>query len=64
MNLPIIIFHRGNQNYVRLCLQQALKSGNNNIILLNDNENNFNNLPIKIFNYNNYFNNLQKFKKI
>ena len=32
MNLPIIIFHRGNQNYVRLCLQQALKSGNNNII--------------------------------
>ena len=64
MNLPVIIFHLGNQNYVRLCLQQAIKSGNENIILLNDDENNFSDLSIKVVNYNEYSNNLQEFQKI
>ena len=64
MDLPIIIFHIGNQNYVRLCLQHALKSDNNNIILITDNENNFNDLQVKIVNYNKYSNNLQKFKTL
>lgn len=64
MVLPIIIFHIGNQHYVRLCLQQALKSGNTNIILINDNENNFSDLPINVVNYNKYSKNLEKFKTL
>ena len=62
-NIPIIIFHLGNQEYVKLCLKQ-LQKYDNNVILLNDNPNNFKELKnnnCNIVNYKDYFINAQKF---
>lgn len=62
-SIPIIIFHKGNQEYVHYCLKQ-LKKYDNNVILLNDNPNNFNelkNTTCNIVNYNNYSSNVEKF---
>lgn len=65
--MTIIIFHLGNQAYVKQCLQQALKY-DNEIILLNDNPDHFkefsNNLNCKIVNYNKYTEKANKFKEI
>ena len=61
--IPIIIFHLGNQEYVKLCLKQ-LQKYDNNVILLNDNPNNFKELKnnnCNIVNYKDYFINAQKF---
>ena len=51
--IPIIIFHIGNQEYVRLCLQQALKY-NKRVILISDNTNNFKDLNIEHYNLNDH----------
>tara|TARA_Y100000591_G_C21848390_1_gene710055 strand:+ start:1553 stop:2437 length:885 start_codon:yes stop_codon:yes gene_type:complete len=63
INIPIIIFHLGNQDYVKYCLNQ-LQKYNNNVILLNDNPDNFKeffNNNCKIINYKEYFINANKF---
>jgi len=62
----IFIFHIGCQDYVRLCLNQCLKYGNN-VILLNDNPNNFRDLisdKCNIVDYRNYFTNANIFQKM
>ena len=64
--MTIIIFHLGNQEYVNLCLKQ-LKKYDNDVILLNDNPNNFNKLKndtCNIVNYRDYYINASKFNKI
>ena len=65
--MTIIIFHLGNQAYVKQCLQQALQY-DNEIILLNDNPDHFkefsNNINCKIVNYNKYTEKANKFKEI
>ncbi len=61
--MPIIIFHIGNQEYVKVCLQQ-LKRYDNNVILLNDNPANFQEFKTdscNIVNYKDYFINANKF---
>ena len=63
MNIPIIIFHIGNQEYVHLCLKQAIKYGNK-VHILTDNKDNFNYNNVVSVNYSNYSNNLKKFEKI
>ena len=66
MEIPIIIFHLGNQNYVKLCLRQA-KKYNNKVILLNDTPNNLKHLCSNkciIDYYEKYFINALKFQKI
>jgi len=63
--IPIIIFHNGNQDYVKICINQALKF-NNEIILINDNPNNYKNITsphFKCINSKNYSKNADKFKK-
>lgn len=62
-NIPIIIFHLGYQDYVKLCLKQ-LQKYNNNVILLNDNPNHFKDLfnnNCKVVNYKDYLINTNKF---
>ena len=62
----IFIFHSGCQDYVRLCLNQCLKYGNN-VVLLNDNPNNFKDLisdKCNIVDYRNYFTNANIFQKM
>ena len=64
--MTIIIFHLGNQAYVKYCLQQALQY-HNEIVLLNDNPDNFKELSsdnCKIVNYSNYTERVNKFNKI
>lgn len=51
--LPIIIFHIGNQPYVRDCLEHALIN-NKNIIIINERDNMYPDLPIKCVSYHNY----------
>jgi len=63
LDLPIIIFHLGNQSYVRLCLQKALKY-NNNIIIINENDNMYPDLNVKCVSYRKYYNNIEEFAKI
>ena len=63
MNLPIILFHIGNQEYVHLCLKQSIKYGNK-VHILTDNKNNFNYSNVTSVNYRDYSNNLKKFEKI
>lgn len=61
--LPIIIFHIGNQEYVKLCLMQIKKYGNS-VILLNDNPLHFRDIQddkCSIVNYRDYFINANKF---
>lgn len=62
-DIPIIIFHLGNQEYVKLCLQQV-KKYNNNVILLNNNPDNFKeyqNETCQIVNYRDYYINANSF---
>ena len=63
MDIPIIIFHIGNQEYVHLNLKQATKH-ENKVHILTDNANNFNYNNVVAVNYSNYSNNLKKFEKI
>jgi hypothetical protein len=61
--IPIIIFHLGNQEYVRLCLRQASKF-NKNIVILCDNPNNYNVPGIQAVNYLPYSKYIQDFQKL
>jgi hypothetical protein len=64
--IPIIIFHLGNQEYPKLCLQQAIKH-ENKVILLNDNPINYINLitnKCRIEDYRKYFTNAYNFQKL
>jgi len=63
LDLPIIIFHLGNQPYVRLCLQKALKY-NNNIIIINEKDNMYPDLNVTCVSYNKYCNNIKKFENL
>lgn len=63
MDIPIIIFHIGNQEYVHLCLKQAIKYGNK-VHILTDNENNFNYENVVPVNYSKYSNMMKRFEKI
>lgn len=61
--MPIIIFHLGNQPYLKLCLQQALKY-NKNIININERDDMFPELNVKCVSYNKYNKNAEKFKPL
>jgi hypothetical protein len=63
MDLPIIIFHIGNQPYVHSCLKQASKF-NNNVIVLNEHDNMFPNINVKCVNYKKYSTYLTQFKSL
>ena len=61
--LPIIIFHIGNQPYVRDCLEHALIN-NKNIIIINERDNMYPDLPIKCVSYHNYNNLMNNFNSL
>lgn len=61
-DLPIIIFHLGNQDYVRLCLQQAVK--HNKTVILLTNIDTFKYLPITVVNIEEYSRYLEPLKKL
>ena len=54
MKIPIIIFHIGKRDYVRYCLQSALYYENKDIILLHDDVNAYQDLPITVVDYKKY----------
>lgn len=62
-DIPIIIFHIGNQEYVHLCLKQATKY-NNIVHILTDNKNYFNYNNVFSINFNEYSLFTNKFKNI
>lgn len=64
--IPIIIFHKGAQEYVKICINQALK-WDNYVILLNDNPDNYKDIQspnFKCVNYSNYSKNADRFSKL
>jgi len=63
MDLPIIIFHLGDREYVHLCLKQALKF-NNNVILITDVPDKYKKTGAKCINFNKYVKRSEDFQKI
>jgi hypothetical protein len=63
MDLPIIIFHLSDKEYVHLCLKQA-KKYNNNIILLTDVPDAYKDTGITCVNYSKYSNRISEFQKL
>ena len=63
MSIPIIIFHLGNQEYLKLCLKQASKY-NDNIINVNLEDNMFNIKNVKCVSYKSYSKKMSEFEPL